>query len=116
MTKDNVNALPHLFKTYDSSAAFGPCTIWRVARATSAAVTFFKSIKLGRDEIEFVDAAFGYNNPCEVLIEEGRRQFPERSQMRVLSIGTGLGDVVSITDSRSSIIDSLKRMATSSKK
>lgn len=87
-----------------------------MARATSAAVNFFKSIKLGRDEIEFIDASFGCNNPCEVLIEEGRRQFPERSQMRVLSIGTGLGDVISINDSRWSIIDALKRMATSSKR
>jgi hypothetical protein len=36
--------------------------------------------------------------------------------MRILSIGTGLGDVVTIKDKRLSIITTLKRMATSSKK
>jgi hypothetical protein len=36
--------------------------------------------------------------------------------MRILSIGTGLGDVVTIKDKRISIITTLKRTATSSKK
>ena len=116
ITKDNVDAPPTLFKTYDTSASLDSCTIWQVARATSAATTFFKPIKVGRDEIEFVDAGFGYNNPCEILIEEARRQFPDREQMRVLSIGTGLGDVVTIGNTRLSIINALKKMATSSKK
>ncbi|KAL1974583.1 hypothetical protein VTN31DRAFT_4787 [Thermomyces dupontii] len=114
--KDNIDALPTLFKTYDTSTAFDSCTIWQVARATSAALTFFKPIKVGRDEIEFIDASFGCNNPCEILIEEGQRQFPERGQMRILSIGTGLGDVVTIKDYRFSIINALKQMATSSRK
>jgi len=35
--------------------------------------------------------------------------------MRVLSIGTGLGDVVTISDKRLSILSALKKMATSSK-
>jgi hypothetical protein len=87
-----------------------------VARATSAATTFFKPIRVGRDGIEFVDAAFGYNNPCEVLIEEAQRQFPEGRVMRVLSIGTGLGDVVAIGNTRMSITSALKKMATSSKR
>ena len=116
ITKDNVDAPPTLFTTYDRSSGFHGCTIWQVARATSAATTFFKSIKIGRDEIEFVDAGFGYNNPCEILIEEARRQFPGRGQMQVLSIGTGLGDNVSIQNSRRSILNALKVMATSSKK
>jgi hypothetical protein len=87
-----------------------------VARATSAATTFFKPIRVGRDGIEFVDAGFGYNNPCEVLVEEAQRQFPRRRSLRVLSIGTGLGDVVAISNTRLSIISALKKMATSSKK
>jgi hypothetical protein len=36
--------------------------------------------------------------------------------MRVLSIGTGLGDVVSIGDTRKSILKALKSMATTSRK
>ncbi len=106
---------PTLFATYDTSAAFDGCAVWQVARATSAATTFFKPIKVGRDGIEFVDAGFGYNNPCEVLIEEARRQFPGRGRLQVLSIGTGLGDIVSIGNTRLSILKALKRMASLSK-
>ncbi|UQC77423.1 uncharacterized protein CLUP02_02891 [Colletotrichum lupini] len=116
ITKDNVDALPTLFTTYDESTGFDGCPIWQVARATSAATTFFKPIRVGRDGVEFVDAGFGYNNPSEVLIEEARRQFPSHPQIRVLSIGTGLGDVVSIGSTRMGIIRALKSMATSSKK
>lgn len=116
ITKDNVDALPTLFKTYDRSAAYDTSSLWQVARATSAATTFFKSIKLGRDEIEFVDAGFGYNNPCDILVQEAQQQFPERGIMRILSIGTGLGDVVTIKDTLRSIITSLKKMTMSSKK
>ncbi|KXG45220.1 Acyl transferase/acyl hydrolase/lysophospholipase [Penicillium griseofulvum] len=116
ITKDNVDAPPTLFKTYDRSAAFESSTLWQVARATSAATTFFKSIKVGRDEIEFIDAGFGYNNPCNILIQEAQREFPDRGKMRILSIGTGLGDVVTIQNKRLSIITALKRMASSSKK
>ncbi|KXJ94832.1 acyl transferase/acyl hydrolase/lysophospholipase, partial [Microdochium bolleyi] len=116
ITKDNVDTLPTLFKTYDTSTGLKICTIWQVARAISAATTFFKPIKVGRDEIEFVDAGFGYNNPCEVLIDEAQRLFPSRGQIQVLSIGTGLGDVVEVGGSWLSIVNALKKMATSSKK
>lgn len=116
ITKDNVDAPPTLFKTYDTSAAFDTCTLWQVARATAAATTFFKSISVGRDGIEFVDAGFGYNNPCDILIQEAQREFPDRTQMRILSVGTGLGDIVAIKDRRLYIVDALKKMATSSKK
>jgi len=90
ITKDDEDGPPTLFTTYDTSASFHGCTIWQAARATSAVPPFFKSIKIGRDRIEFVDA-LRYNNPCEILIEEARLQFPGREQMRVLSIGTGIG-------------------------
>lgn len=86
-----------------------------MARATSAATTFFKPIRVGRDGVEFVDAGFGHNNPCEVLIEEAGRRFPGRDRMQVISIGTGLGDVVSIGDNRMCIINALKKMATTSR-
>ncbi|GLI80403.1 hypothetical protein PoHVEF18_008757 [Penicillium ochrochloron] len=116
ITKSNVDAGPTLFESFDTSAAFDGCTIWQVARATSAATTFFKPIKVGRDAIEFIDAGFGYNNPCDELVKEARRVFPGYRELQVLSIGTGLGDVVSIKDTRRSIIAALRKMATSSKK
>src|ERR1700722_19065192 len=105
ITKDNVDAPPTLFKTYDRSESLKDCTIWQVARATSAATTFFKSIKCGRDEIEFIDAGFGYNNPCDVLLDEAQEIFPNSELGCVLSIGTGLGGVVKIQDSRRSILN-----------
>ena len=114
ITKDNIDARPTVFTTYDTSTSLQGCSIWEVARATSAATTFFKPIRVGRDEIEFVDAGFGYNNPCEVLIEEAKQQFPGRERLQVLSIGTGLGDVVALSDTRKSIIHALKKMATAS--
>jgi patatin-like phospholipase/acyl hydrolase len=114
ITKANIDARPTLFKTYDISTTFEDCSIWQVARATSAATTFFKSIQLGRDKIEFIDAGFGYNNPAEILIEEAEKQYPEYDQLCILSIGTGLGRVVTIQDSRRSILRALKTMASES--
>lgn len=64
--------------------------------------------------MEFIDAGFGHNNPCEVLIEEARRQFPDHGALQVLSIGTGLGDVVTIKDSRRAILHALVKMASTS--
>lgn len=60
----------------------------------------------------------GYNNPCEVLIDEAKKLFPDisESQLRVISIGSGLGDAVTIRDSRTSILRALKTIATTSKK
>ncbi|KAJ9131753.1 FabD/lysophospholipase-like protein [Coniochaeta hoffmannii] len=92
ITKDNVDARPTLLATYDTSAALHGSTIWQVARATSAATTFFKPISVGGDGIDFIDAGFRYNNPCEVLIEEAR----------------GLGDVVAIGNPRMSIITKVR--------
>ncbi|KAI0454131.1 acyl transferase/acyl hydrolase/lysophospholipase [Xylaria acuta] len=116
ITKDNVDAAPTLFTTYDTATnlSYRGCAIWQVARATSAATTFFKSIKVGRDQVEFIDAGFGHNNPCEILIEEARRQFPKHGRLQVLSIGTGLGDVVTIKDSRRAILKALTKMASTS--
>ena len=116
ITKANVDALPTLFRTYDTSDSLKDCAIWEVARATSAATTFFKSIKCGRDEVEFIDAGFGYNNPCEVLLREAQSIFTGAEFGCILSIGTGIGGVVSVGATRKSILDALKAMATSSQK
>ncbi|KKF96201.1 Vegetative incompatibility protein HET-E-1 [Ceratocystis platani] len=114
MTKVNLETLPTLLTTYDTCERFMGCKVWEVARATSAAVTSFDSIKLGRDDIEFIDASYGYNNPCQVLKREAKKQFPDE-EMIILSIGAGLGDVVEIKDSESSVLKALSTIATSSK-
>ncbi|KAL2884662.1 Vegetative incompatibility protein HET-E-1 [Ceratocystis lukuohia] len=71
-------------------------------------------IKIGRDEEEFIDARYGFNNPCEVLISEAEKQFPGR-KIIILSIGTGLGDVVEVSDSENSMFRAFSRIATTSK-
>ncbi|KAB2098891.1 hypothetical protein AG0111_0g12907 [Alternaria gaisen] len=114
VTKADVGALPTKFKTYSIGDDFKHCKIWEVARATSAATTFFESISIGHQDIEFIDAGFGHNNPSEVLLIEAEDTFPDDIYDCILSIGTGLGDVITIKDSRRSIIRALKSMASHS--
>lgn len=114
LTKDNIDAGPTLFRTYDKSTSLKDCTIWEVARAISATPTFFKPIKLGKEGTEYIDAGFGYNNPCDKLIAEARKVFPGRSDLQILSIGTGLRSVVEMNDTRPSIIKALHKLAPSS--
>ncbi|KAL2889223.1 Vegetative incompatibility protein HET-E-1 [Ceratocystis lukuohia] len=112
MSASKFHTRPTLLKTYDSSGCFRKCTVSEVARATSAAVAFFDSVKLSRHHIEFLDTRYWYNNPCQQLISEAQKQFPLR-QMVVLSIGTGIDDVVEITDV--TVLEALLKMATTSK-
>ncbi|KAK4167469.1 acyl transferase/acyl hydrolase/lysophospholipase, partial [Cladorrhinum sp. PSN259] len=114
ITKVNVNAGPTLFKTYDVEPAWKDCTIWEVARATSAATTFFGPIKTGRDNIAFIDAAFGYNNPCEVLLAEADRAIPGRQTSCIVSIGTGLKGAIGVSPKPFTLLKALTNMATNS--
>ncbi|KAL2886102.1 putative acyl transferase acyl hydrolase lysophospholipase [Ceratocystis lukuohia] len=112
ITKVNVEATPTLFTTDDESAGLSGCKIWEVARATSA--TTFDPIDLGRDRITFIDASFGQKNPCEAVLKQAEKRFPGR-EMIVVSIGTGLSDVVEIPNAGSSATSALKEIATTSK-
>jgi patatin-like phospholipase/acyl hydrolase len=114
ITKINVNAGPTLFKTYDFEPAWKDCKIWEVARATSAATTFFKPIKAGRDKIAFIDAGFGYNNPCEVLLAEADRAIPGRQTSCIVSIGTGLRKAIGVNAKPFTLLKALTNMATNS--
>ena len=84
---------PTLFRTYEvAKNRTYNCTIWEAARATSAAPTFFKRVKIGppTSGVEFVDAGLGYNNPVKEVIAEAVRVFGEEAQIAcVVSIGTG---------------------------
>ena len=89
---------PTLFRTYDvAKNKEYNCTIWEAARATSAAPTFFKRIKIGppNSAVEYVDAALGFNNPIKEVIAEAARVFVESSQVScMVSIGTGQRGIV----------------------
>ena len=63
--------------------------IWQVARATSAAPTYFKPVVI--DGLEYIDGGFGANNPCAEIYDEVKRMnnHYEKCVHFILSIGTG---------------------------
>ncbi|KAL1896636.1 hypothetical protein Cpir12675_002732 [Ceratocystis pirilliformis] len=113
-TKTNIGAPPALFRTDETTASWSKCTIWEVARATSAIVNLFEPIKLGRDVDEFMNSSLGHSNSCRILITEAKKLLSDGQKMLILSIGTGLGDFIEIGDTKSSFQDALNKMATNS--
>ena len=87
-------AHPRHFRTYQvrENASFN-CMIWEAARATTAAPTFFKRIKIGEDgraQEDFLDGGMRFNNPASQVIHEARSVFGDTSTLGCLvSIGTG---------------------------
>ncbi|EDU48283.1 phospholipase [Pyrenophora tritici-repentis Pt-1C-BFP] len=92
---------PTLFTDYtkdgEHSNFYNEVKIWEVARATSAATSFFPPMEITRagEPRRFLDAGLGFNNPIQELYVEAMSQFDKEeedfdSQIRVLvSIGTG---------------------------
>ena len=96
---------PYLFRTYknlhQSESAEGRLTdrnpgpahdipIWQVARATSAAPTYFKPMKIHK--LAYLDGGFGANNPCEEIFEEVRKMnnHADTCASIIISVGTGI--------------------------
>lgn len=71
---------PTPFRSYEvrENKSFN-CKIWEAARATSAAPTFFKRIDIGYpgEEVSFLDASLGYNNPIKQVLDECKVIFPQ---------------------------------------
>lgn len=67
------------------------CKIWEAARATSAASTYFDSIKVGDYGEEFSDGAITENNPINLVMREAEDIWPNaRDRIQcLLSVGTG---------------------------
>ena len=63
--------------------------IWQVARATSAAPTYFKEVTIEKQK--YLDGGFGANNPTVEIYEEVRRMNNnnDKSTASIISIGTG---------------------------
>ena len=84
---------PTLFRSYNvTKNRQYNCTVWEAARATSAAPTFFKRIKIAPlgSEIEHVGAGLGCNNPIKQVVAEAARVYGNDAQVAcVVSIGTG---------------------------
>lgn len=95
---------PYLFRSYDNlyksedaesqkwvrnPAQAHDIPIWQVARATSAAPTYFKPMVI--DGLEHLDGGFGANNPCLEAYDEVTKMNnnAKKCVKYILSIGTG---------------------------
>jgi len=110
--------IPVLFRTYESRETHSNCKIWEAARATSAAPTFFKHIKIGRAQ-PYIDGGLGRNNPSRVVLDEAKSLFGARHIGCLVSIGSGYAETIGIKKSSglrqivaTDIFDTLKAITT----
>ena len=68
--------------------------IWQVARATSAAPTYFLPIDI--NGIRYGDGRIGWNNPTMEAISEANSVWPGHPIACVVSVGTGLEDAIQL--------------------
>ncbi len=68
--------------------------MWQVARATSAAPTYFEPARIESarpgDYWALIDGGVFANNPAACALVEARSQFPEATDFTVCSLGTGV--------------------------
>jgi hypothetical protein len=111
-----------LFSTYPnprrSTHLYNAVKIWEAARATSAATTFFEPIKIVNEE--FVDGAFGANNPIDEIWTEAidiwMKEPGDRLEDHIscfVSIGTGIPAFGEVGDSIPEMFKTLQSIATS---
>jgi patatin-like phospholipase/acyl hydrolase len=84
--------LPFFFKSHRIAA--DPSYNWKVteiARATSAAPTFFPPLHLtrGNQDYALVDGGVFVNNPSIAAYAEARTLYPDAAEMVIVSVGTG---------------------------
>jgi len=93
---ENINAPPTICSYHGEGVSKCKCTIWKAARATSAAPPSFKAMTIdNRAPITYVDGALGDNNPAKLaLIEAG--QIWAGKDVCLVSIGTGYPSAMSI--------------------
>jgi predicted acylesterase/phospholipase RssA len=66
--------------------------MWQVARATSAAPTYFEPAKVpaGKDHWALIDGGVFANNPAACALVEARVRHPEATDFLLVSLGTGI--------------------------
>ncbi|HEX6247073.1 MAG TPA: CBASS cGAMP-activated phospholipase [Nocardioidaceae bacterium] len=85
---------PYLFKRHKAQTdPRRDWPMWRAARATSAAPTYFEPAKLtfngGKDYLALVDGGVYANNPAMCGYVEARKLWPAEHDFVVVSLGTG---------------------------
>lgn len=93
------NAKPHFFKQHKSHNQIYNFKVKDVARATSAAPTYFEVARVKNEigtSFALVDGGLFVNNPAMVAYSEARSMsfenkvdFPTPKDMLIISIGTG---------------------------
>ena len=92
---------PEIFRSYPAAGRDSiKCEIWEAARATSAAPTFFKEVKInieGGTTLRFVDGGLKCNNPVVVIMEEAEKVFGGDQPVGcVVSLGSGLKSAIRV--------------------
>ncbi|KAF4471304.1 ankyrin repeat [Fusarium albosuccineum] len=92
------------------------CTIVEAVRATSAASSFLSPVTI--EGQTFIDAAVGYNNPVDEVLEELYQVWagPDRNIERFVSIGTGIPRLSAFGKNFPALGKSLVRIATDTQK
>jgi predicted acylesterase/phospholipase RssA len=114
----SVTLLRNYYSDRDANDSTIP--IWKAARATSAASTFFNPIKIGEHNETYVDGAVGANNPINKLWSAAKDLYPnghlDDRIACLVSIGTGEPAVEAFGEDLVDIAKSLKNMATETTK
>jgi len=84
--------IPFFFKSHRIAA--DPTFNWKlteIARATSAAPTFFSPLHVTRGDKDYalVDGGVFVNNPSMAAYAEARSLYPEATEVMIVSVGTG---------------------------
>lgn len=110
-TSTRVAGPPVLMRTYNNFPSFEafPAKVWEAARATTAAPTFFLPITI--NDIEYADGGTGFNNPTELAIDEAHNIWPNRPIGCLVSVGTGLEDVIQLGSESNGFARKLLSMA-----
>jgi predicted acylesterase/phospholipase RssA len=66
--------------------------MWQVARATSAAPTYFEPARIpaGNDHWALIDGGVFANNPAACALVEARTRHPKATEFVMMSVGTGI--------------------------
>ncbi len=86
---DLENRCPFFFKSWRDDT--NTVAMRHVARATSAAPTYFEpaKIRIGDQEFALIDGGVFVNNPVVSAYAEAKRIFPDEDSFLVVSLGTG---------------------------
>jgi predicted acylesterase/phospholipase RssA len=86
------------FRTYDTGdvGQEEDLQIWQAGRATSAAPTFFKRMRIGL--VDFIDGGIGFNNPAQTLLDEMYELYGDRPIACIISVGAGVATIKSYSE------------------